>query len=88
MKLPWRTKYLMNNWQPIETAPKDGSEILLLIPLTWGVGSPEDSRIGTGTIVGSYFWWKEKLVWRNRTANFLNYETPTHWQPLPEMPNE
>lgn len=80
-------------WQPIETAPKDGTWILV-----WGGKTDEDLE-----------WWDEKdrnrpvtARWSpsefNRSAHwrFASYdggyfgdfdEDPTHWQPLPELPN-
>lgn len=74
-------------WQPIETAPKDGTEIILGIPLKWGKMSldKKDDRVGTGFYnAGAYWYDKKHFVWRNRVANITT--SPTHWQPLPPPP--
>ena len=72
----------MNDWQPIEAAPKDGSEILL-----W-LGSPF-SRIEKA---------KYYEPWNNWICGTLPTDpareehrgigsaVPTHWMPLPEPP--
>jgi hypothetical protein len=81
-------------WQPIETAPKDGTWILV-----WGGKTDENME-----------WWDEKDRNRPVTARwcsesgrrsgywrFASYdggylgdfvEDPTHWQPLPELPKQ
>ena len=81
----------MNDWQPIETAPKDGTEILI-----W--------REDCGTMVGRYAcaasflsdqeqekldeeslwaddWWYAASVSGGRLEG---REVPTHWMPLPQ----
>jgi hypothetical protein len=64
----------MSNWQPIETAPKDGSYIL---------ATP---CFGTSTQIYQIYFDNRKKVnkWKygrlNLTAN------PTHWMPLPPPP--
>lgn len=64
---------MMDNWQPIETAPKDGSRILL-----WFDGEPGhvDLLSWTGT------------SWSNGDTyeNVFHGEVPTAWMPLPEPP--
>lgn len=60
------------NWQPIETAPKDQSEILILQwkrihHAQWG-GDFHKTWIGVGG------------------TGFFDYAT--HWMPLPEPPNQ
>jgi hypothetical protein len=59
-------------WQPIETAPKDGQHIILALSEGWiGVGyyddDPEFSSLGW-VVFGS------------------GQQQPTHWMPLPEPP--
>lgn len=69
----------MAEWQPIETAPKDGSRMLL--PFT-------DANGRTSVIVGGYdnHWtgkcWVISEVRFQRPVDW----TPTHWMPLPEPP--
>ena len=63
----------MSAWQPIETAPKDGSDILVFLD-----GNGEDfSRIAV-------VYWRNagfrEFAWD------CQIHTPTHWQPLPEPP--
>jgi hypothetical protein len=65
----------MSEWQPIETAPKDGTNIL-----AWG---PH----GTGCLVVGF----DEAVhpaWPWHTLDGLNYSltTFTHWMPLPAPP--
>jgi hypothetical protein len=82
-----------DGWQPIGTAPKDGTPILLASP----VGN--ETRISVG------FWdaefalgWDEaaersswRSAWTDGTVASFSYEEytelhPTHWRPLPDPP--
>ena len=66
----------MTTWQPIETAPKDGTEILGL----------------EGEVIGQMKWRSEpyrktgwhlsQLVWGDEST----FSEPTHWMPKPEKP--
>jgi hypothetical protein len=67
-------------WQPIETAPKDGSEVLLLTE-RGSVFAPCMFQ-AAGVISEDDFW----LVWR--AFDFDEVQNPTHWQPLPPPPSE
>ncbi len=64
-------------WRPIETAPKDGTEILL-----FGACSINGQRYARGAHVG----------WRGPDDSCWDTRDPeaecdaTHWQPLPEPP--
>lgn len=67
-------------WQPIETAPKDGTKVLL-------------ARIGrneAGKDLG--IWWACKGFWSARWNNWndgcepCGLAGPTHWMPLPAAP--
>ena len=64
---------LSPQWQPIETAPKDGTWVLIWCG--W-VGHPRSSAFEHGS-------W-QNLPW---VANSKDYN-PTHWMPLPAPPAE
>lgn len=73
-----------NGWLPIETAPKDGTEVILYAPDdgvysgwfdTW-----DDFMISKKNISGWVTDWNDEF----QVAN--NCIDPTHWQPLPEPP--
>ena len=63
----------MTDWQPINSAKKDGSEILAFIP-----------GFGMGQMV---LYWTDGY-WR-ATANGMGLKIePTHWMPLPGAPSD
>ena len=68
----------MSDWQPIETAPKDGERILL----AWGIDAIE---IGwwkhNGRTQRSYF-----AIDHEMDDYELADDQPTHWMPLPLPP--
>jgi hypothetical protein len=73
---PWE-----RSWQPIETAPKDGTRILLWDTDEVVIAKWDD--ISTGGAKG----WQIAVV--NMHSNLNYYEAaynPTHWMPLPEPP--
>lgn len=61
----------MGEWQPIETAPRDGTEII-------GMIRPKVIRL---------VWWfapsSRTFGWRDENGRTIN---PTHWMPLPPPP--
>ena len=57
-------------WKPIETAPKDGTEILV-----W------DKWDRTAA-----YWSEVDKIWRVAGALEDDLATPTHWMPLPDPP--
>ena len=68
----------MTDWQPIETAPKDGTSILIYTQDGFAVAHWEDQPA---------FGWSDWVDDRDRMrlSNVkLNYST--HWSPLPEPP--
>ncbi len=74
----------MSDWQPIDTAPRDGTRVLL-----WC----ED---GVGAVIGIWYAFKSNLLppyWATTrgllhgSAHDREYQ-PTHWQPLPPAPSE
>jgi hypothetical protein len=60
----------MNEWQPIETAPRDGMEILL-----FARGQHNDDYMSMGQ------WSEQSKDWFWSFAI-----RPTHWMPLPDQP--
>lgn len=59
-------------WQPIETAPKDGTPVML-----WP-GAP----IWTDEVFPCVGWMTSVGLW----ICARGYVSPTHWKPLPEPP--
>jgi len=78
-------------WQPIETAPKDGTYILVVDA---DCITPEADKAHWGPVFGSEFSWragdKESWAHDSRAAQELigAYETATHWMPLPPPPQQ
>lgn len=69
-----------DGWQPIETAPKDETGVLLFqggqtfSPCEW-------QKEGVISEVGFWLWWQsESSGWMTELKN------PTHWRPHPEPP--
>lgn len=74
-------------WQPIETAPKDGTEIIVFHPIAAvcaafcpAPGFAWHCMDGQNTVIGAV-----SGVSIPRMTSFI--EPPTHWQPLPEPPS-
>lgn len=67
----------MTQWQPIDTAPKDGTWVLLLWPINSHVGPVACEGQYYHAKDGDSFWW-----------SMLKLKTePTHWMPLPPTPD-
>lgn len=68
------------HWQPIETAPKDGTKILL--GRFDGTGREYDGRIRVD-------WWRSRMGAGYTGFGHFNptYWPPTHWMPLPAPPD-
>lgn len=73
-------------WQPIETAPKDGTEILLC------QATNADGKPITGTSWGIFVqvaaWWEGDgwTVYCSLVQEPSLHFEPTHWMPLPTNP--
>lgn len=67
----------MNEWQPIETAPKDGTFVLCCDLITPFRNQPPIMFVGR--------WDPEHHGWCDKPWHQDRF-TPTHWQPLPEPP--
>ena len=83
----------MSEWQPIETAPKDGTKILAYDPdgihdpvyavICWYVHETDFFEEMEG---GLYKKSANKTAWWDG-ASYLPFNA-THWMPLPEPPTE
>lgn len=69
----------MNEWQPIETAPRDKTTVLLFIP----DARREKDKVQTGSCGKDM---NKKDLWI--IGNQFGFEVgrPTHWMSLPEPP--
>ena len=59
-----------DGWRPIESAPKDGTQVLLV-----------DDAPTPEAVIG---YWDENTDWRHVPGEWPL--SPTHWQPLPAPP--
>ena len=62
---------MMNEWQPMETAPKDGTEILLCSMFDMAVCYWRDDNV------------MQEWTWGCGNV----YSNPRYWMPLPEPPH-
>ncbi len=80
-------------WQPISTAPKDGTEIIAFRPdqgvfvCRWGTLEEFVPKDMNGDPMVDYdedfaHWWHDRWGWMEGS------DAPTHWQPLPKPPTE
>jgi hypothetical protein len=66
-------RFMNSTWQPIETAPVDGTRVLLFTP-------------GRGVDVG--YWYQPDRLWDRdwSSKKMARAEPPSHWMPLPAEP--
>lgn len=78
----------MTEWQPIETAPKDGSDIIAFFPAEnkHGIDNFHPQVIAVVSFQ-ERGWWEISNVsgWEMETE-IDSHEGPTHWMPMPEPP--
>ncbi len=65
---------LESRWQPIETVPKDGTEILVC-------------NMRQGGIKSLISWSRVHKVWKSKGVSILSMQA-THWMPPPASPKE
>jgi len=75
------------NWQSIETAPKDGTLILL--------SDDPSMPVVPGFYAGKWYYWDGNVRWIESLQDDLcildswwEGHGPKYWMPLPEAPNE
>jgi hypothetical protein len=71
----------MTQWQPIETAPKDGTEFLVSNGSSIGFAS----YWGDGKIHSHFASTKQSFF---GDGSCVLLRDPTHWMPLPQPPKE
>jgi hypothetical protein len=71
-------------WQPIETAPKDGTRILARIAWRWSDGKPSEQFDVIAWDERAGFWFFPTPP--NYVQGLDSYSTLTHWRPLPPPP--
>lgn len=75
-------------WQPIETAPKDGTWILVYGKGTKDESEPRKIAVAqfTNWLNGTYrkgWWWQ--FAWYDG-GYYGEFDRATHWMPLPDAP--
>lgn len=65
----------MMTWQPIATAPRDGTPFIAAVP--FGGGEWEISKM---------MWEEFRHAFIDATYSPFDETQPTHWMPLPEPP--
>lgn len=70
-------------WQPIETAPKDGTKVDLwgVNMLSWDKHGERIVNVGWGAVV--CWFGVEREDWRHGRGEDFK---PTHWMPIPPAP--
>ena len=63
-------------WQPISTAPKDGTDILLR------------GGKNSGRWIRTAYWAKRTEHWCVDMVGGQSFTEPTHWMPLPPAPGD
>ncbi len=88
---------MTGKWQPIETAPKDGTPILLGGGhFVCEVRGSYDEPVRHAAVAA---WWKGTIQGHHKDGGwliaskdccyyFVVYEKPTKWMPLPEPPRD
>lgn len=80
----------MSEWQPIETAPKDGSLFIGWVSAArWSSPDGECSSYGHDVSQVDFCWWtpnKGNGFFDNGAGQIGDEQDVTHWMPLPEAP--
>lgn len=84
----------MSAWQTIDSAPRDGTEIILrkgdrVTAGAWIEWSKSEAEFhgSTGAYLGQVEY-DSGASWLSWDGGFRDDDEPTHWQPLPSPPTE
>ena len=71
-----------DGWQPIETAPKDGTRVMAYWPDCYGnnAAAQVESWFGPWSKGNAKMTWQSAFEWDD------GHNSPTHWRPLPAPP--
>lgn len=75
----------MSTWQPIETAPKNGEQQIIIAEIRDGEVVSMDYDAVLEKESESWELPQEYWVWKSA---YGNVEEPTHWIPMPEIPTK
>ena len=75
-----------DRWLPIETAPKDGTEVLLWFPPREVAINGHYGEVSDGDWESGYGNWMEWLIADELWFQEDPSDAPTHWMPLPKAP--
>ena len=80
----------MTDWQPIETAPRDGTPILVWARWDWAaMGDPSDEPAWRVAVWGGASWHECEAFCSVTDNPYWDLAVePTHWAPLPAVPTE
>jgi len=80
----------MNEWQPIDTAPKDGTVVLLYGIWAGEIHGPARSKaFDIGSFQDGRSDFPGNDWWVLGTGDYYEcWMRPTHWMPLPEPPKD
>lgn len=76
----------MAEWQSMETAPKDGSRILVVAQYSGSMFLPPRNELFVPTVIMSTWWKGDKLNRAGWTDGVVFAPHVTHWMPLPDPP--
>lgn len=68
---------LLNEWQKIDSAPKDGTLVLCFCP-----------NEVSGLKIVTLLFHQGYLHWADATGDGWNLYEPTHWMPMPPPPKD
>jgi hypothetical protein len=75
------------DWQPIETAPRDGTAVLVYCPY-YGISVAEFSRLRRDRIGAWRIMADKYYAAHDPSGDSLYSETATQWAPLPPRPDD
>jgi len=80
----WARVREMSQWQPIDTAPKDGTAILVCRNV-----DADGRYLNEGIFVQRAAWWEGEgwVVYCSLVKEPHLFFTPTHWMPVPATPD-